>query len=215
MEKKDYIQKLSDAVLEMLDDEVVALSEAYIREGYPALEGIMQGLVDGMHRATELFEQEEYFIPEILLCSDTMNAGLAILRPHIPQSELGVKVRIVIGVVQGDSHDIGKNLVKIMLETAGYEVYDLGKDVLLQQFVDKAIEFNADIVAISTLMSTTMREMQQVIRLLHDAGIRDRVKVIVGGAPVSQQFAQRIGADGYSATAFEAVKLVQHLVGKG
>lgn len=213
MDKQEYLNRLADAVLEMLEEETVALSEAYIREGYPALEGIMYGLAEGMRRATELFEQEEYYIPEILLCSDAMNEGLAVLRPHIPQAAQEAKLRIVIGVVQGDSHDIGKNLVKIMLETAGYEVYDLGKDVPLPLFVEKAREVKADIVAISTLMSTTMKEMQQVIRLLEEAGIRDRLKVIVGGAPVSQQFADRIGADGYSATAFEAVKLVERLVG--
>lgn len=213
MDKQEYLIKLSDAVLEMRDEAAVSLAEAYVKEGYPAMEGIMQGLAAGMHRATALFEQEEYYIPEILLCSDAMNEGLAVLRPHIPQSSMEAKLKIVIGVVQGDSHDIGKNLVKIMLETAGYEVYDLGKDVPLSLFVEKAREVNADIVAISTLMSTTMKEMQRVIELLEEAGIRNRVKVIVGGAPVSQIFADRIGADGYSDTAVAAVKLVERLLG--
>lgn len=165
-----------------------------------------------MQRAADLYEREEYFIPELLLCSDAMYNGLDILRPHLEKSETQ-KHKIVIGVIEGDTHDIGKNLVRIMLEAAGYEMHDLGRDVALQKFVDKAKEINADVIAISTLMTTTMPGMGRVIEMLETEGLRDRIKVIVGGAPISPAFARKIGADGYAANAVDAVKLVDRLMG--
>jgi len=135
------------------------------------------------------------------------------LRPHLPAEEVEKeKPKGVIGVVEGDTHDIGKNLVKIMLETAGFEMHDLGRDVPLQSFVNKAKEVNADLVCLSTLMTTTMGGMETVINLLKDEGIRENMKVIVGGGPISQKFADMIGADGYSVNAVEAVKLSKSLL---
>ncbi len=134
----------------------------------------------------------------MLLCSDAMYVGLDILRPHLPETSSEDKVKAVIGVVEGDTHDIGKNLVKIMMETAGFEMIDLGRDVPLQKFVDTAIENHADIVCMSTLMTTTMGGMETVINLLKEAGIRDQVKVMIGGGPISQKFADKIGADSYT-----------------
>jgi corrinoid protein of di/trimethylamine methyltransferase len=211
--KAELLKVLSDCVVGMEDEAVVEAAEEYIAAGYPAMEGILKGLADGMQRAAVLYEEEEYYIPELLICSDAMYNGLAVLRPHAENTDSQKKHRIVIGVVEGDTHDIGKNLVRIMLETAGYEIHDLGRDVALQKFVDKAIEIDADVVAMSSLMSTTMSGMAEVIKMLEEAGIRNRVKVIVGGAPVSLAYAQRIGADGYSANAIEAVKLVDRLMG--
>ena len=211
--KLELLKALSDCVVDMEDESVVQVAMEYVAAGYPALEGIIQGLTDGMQRAAALYEADEYYIPELLICSDAMYNGLAVLRPHAENTASLKKHRIVIGVVEGDTHDIGKNLVKIMLETAGYEMHDLGRDVALPRFVDKAIEVDADVVAMSSLMSTTMSGMAEVIKMLEEAGIRDRVKVIIGGAPISLAFAQRIGADGYSANAIEAVRMVDRLLG--
>jgi len=135
-----------------------------------------------------------------------------ILRPHIKQENVSVKQKVVIGVVQGDTHDIGKNLVKIMLETSGFDVTDLGRDIPPLRFVETAKEINASIIALSTLMTTTMDGMGEVVRNLNEQGIRDKFKVIVGGGPISQGFANRIGADGYAHNAADAVKLAKRLV---
>ena len=210
--KDELLQELSRCVLEMEDETIATVAEEYAAAGYDPLDGILLGLVDGMNKAAELYEQEEYFIPELLICSDAMYQGLDILRPLLPQEDKVGKCKIVIGVVQGDTHDIGKNLVKIMLESAGYEMIDLGRDVPEERFIETVKESGAQVVALSTLMSTSMNNMKKVIEHLVAEGLRDRVKVIIGGAPISPAFAKKIGADGYSANAMEAVKLVQRLL---
>ena len=212
--QQEYLLALSDSVVNMEDEAVSEVAQEYIAAGYPALDGILKGLVDGMQKASVLYEQDEYFIPELLVCADAMYNGLAVLRPHLEQAESGQRYKVVIGVVEGDTHDIGKNLVRIMLESAGYETHDLGRDVPLQRFIDKAREVDASVIAISTLMSTTMPGMGKVIELLKAAGIRDRVKVLIGGAPISPAFARQIGADAYSPNAVNAVKVVGRLVGE-
>ena len=212
--KEELLEKLSECVVEMEDEEVVDVATEYVESGYPALDGIMEGLVDGMNKASDLYDEEEYFVTDLLLCSDAMYSGIDILKPHLPVEEnKGEKLKIVIGVVEGDTHDIGKNLVKIMLDTAGFEMYDLGRDVPLDNFVDKAIEVGASLICMSTLMTTTMNGMRIVIEKLKEKGIRDNVKVMVGGSPISQKYANEIGADGYSANAVGAVKLAKRLAG--
>jgi hypothetical protein len=212
--KEELLEKLSECVVEMEDEEVVDVANEYVEAGYPALDGIMEGLVDGMNKASDLYDEEEYFVTDLLLCSDAMYSGIDILKPHLPVEEnKGEKLKIVIGVVEGDTHDIGKNLVKIMLDTAGFEMYDLGRDVPLDNFVDKAIEVGASLICMSTLMTTTMDGMRIVIEKLKEKGIRDNVKVMVGGSPISQKYANEIGADGYSANAVGAVKLAKRLAG--
>ena len=212
--KEELLEKLSECVVEMEDEEVVDVATEYVESGYPALDDIMEGLVDGMNKASDLYDEEEYFVTDLLLCSDAMYSGIDILKPHLPVEEnKGEKLKIVIGVVEGDTHDIGKNLVKIMLDTAGFEMYDLGRDVPLDNFVDKAIEVGASLICMSTLMTTTMDGMRIVIEKLKEKGIRDNVKVMVGGSPISQKYANEIGADGYSANAVGAVKLAKRLAG--
>lgn len=210
--KEELLKRLSDGVLEMEEDDVAEAAQEYLDAGYPAFDGIMEGLVDGMNRASELYEQEEYFVTDVLLCSDAMYIGLDILRPYLPDNSGEEKVKAVIGVVEGDTHDIGKNLVKIMMETAGFEMIDLGRDVELQKFVDTAKEEHASLVCLSTLMTTTMGGMETVIHLLEEAGIRNQVKVMIGGGSISQKYADKIGADGYSQNAVEAVKLAKRLL---
>ena len=212
--KEELLEKLSECVVEMEDEEVVDVATEYVESGYPALDGMMEGLVDGMNKASDLYDEEEYFVTDLLLCSDAMYSGIDILKPHLPVEEnKGEKLKIVIGVVEGDTHDIGKNLVKIMLDTAGFEMYDLGRDVPLDNFVDKAIEVEASFICMSTLMTTTMDGMRIVIEKLKERGIRDNIKVMIGGSPISQKYANEIGADGYSANAVGAVKLAKKLAG--
>ncbi|MDO4533515.1 MAG: corrinoid protein [Coriobacteriia bacterium] len=212
--KEALIELMYDCVVEMEDEDVVDICNEYLEAGYDAYDGIMDGLVAGMNKASELYDEEEYFVTDVLLCSDALYAGLEVLRPHLKNTDAqGEQKKVVIGVVEGDTHDIGKNLVKIMLETAGFDMYDLGRDVPLDAFIEKAKEVDADIIAMSTLMTTTMGGMGTVIKKLEEAGIRDKVKVMIGGGPISRKFADEIGAEGYSRNAVEAVKLAKQLTG--
>jgi len=213
IEKETLFKELADAVVNMEEEQAVRLSREAIASGIDAYEAIDKGLIAGMTRAGELFEEEEYFIPELLMCSDAMYAGLEILKPHIKNNALAERPKIVIGVVEGDTHDIGKNLVKIMLESSGFELHDLGRDIVPTAFVDKAVEVNAQIIALSTLMTTTMDAMGEVVKILDQRGLHNRIKVMIGGGPISQQFADKIGADGYSAHAAGAVRLAKRLAG--
>jgi corrinoid protein of di/trimethylamine methyltransferase len=207
-------QQLADAVVEMDEEAAANLSQQAIDQGFDAFDAIDQGLAKGMSRAGELFEEEEYFVPELIICADAMNAGIAVLKPHLKPDAVAERHRAVIGVIEGDTHDIGKNLVRIMLESSGFEVLDLGRDISPKTFVDKAVETQAELILVSSLMTTTMDGMAEVVRILKDRGIRDQFKVAVGGGPVSQAFADRIGADGYSKNAAEAVRLCRNLIGK-
>ncbi|SNS25728.1 methylmalonyl-CoA mutase C-terminal domain-containing protein/methyltransferase cognate corrinoid proteins [Anaerovirgula multivorans] len=213
MNKEELLKVLSECVVEMEDEKVIGMAEEYIQSGYPAIDGIMQGLVDGMNKVADLYENEEYFIPELLICSDAMYNGLDVLRPYLEKSDSQQQCKVVIGVVEGDTHDLGKNLVKIMLESAGYELIDLGRDVPPVDFINVVKEKDASVVALSTLMSTATSNMKRVVELLVKEGMRDSVKVIIGGGPTSPEFAKKIGADGYSKNAVEAVKLVNRLMG--
>lgn len=211
--KEELLEKLAEDVVEMEDEDVVATAKEYLDAGYPAMEGLMNGLVKGMSKAGELFDAEEYFVTDVLLCSDAMYAGVDVFKPYLSKEDSGKKVpKAVIGVVEGDTHDIGKNLVKILMDTNGFEMFDLGRDVPLEQFVDKAEEVGADIIAMSTLMTTTMGGMKRVIEILKERGIRDKYTVMVGGSPISQKFADEIGADIYTANAVEAAEAAKRAV---
>ncbi|ABS40595.1 corrinoid protein [Clostridium botulinum] len=209
---EELIKKLSESVVEMEEEETVELAKECIENNISAYEAIDKGLAHGMNRAGELYEEGEYYIPELLMCSDAMYSGLEVLKPHLKKNDLGKKHKIVIGVIQGDTHDIGKNLVKIMMETEGFEVIDLGRDVPPRDFVDKAKEIEADIICMSTLMTTTMDGMEEVIKLLKEEGIRDKVTVMIGGGPISQNFADKIGADVYTTDASRAAKRAKKIV---
>lgn len=212
--ENELFKALSDAVVGMEEDLARELAIEAVERKIDAYTAIERGLVDGMGRAGELFESEEYFIPELLLCSDAMYAGLDILRPHLKIEDANQRrFKVVIGVVEGDTHDIGKNLVKIMLEASGFDVIDLGRDIPPQRFVEIAVSENADVIALSTLMTTTMDAMAEVVERLQKTNLRERFKVIVGGGPISPAFADRIHADGYANSAPNAVKLVKQLAG--
>ncbi|OAA82852.1 corrinoid protein [Clostridium ljungdahlii] len=212
--KDDLLKELSDSVLNMQEEETIEISKKCVENNINAYEAIDKGLADGMNRAGKLYEEEEYYIPELLLCSDAMYSGLDILKPHLEREETESKAKVVIGVVEGDTHDIGKNLVKIMMETEGFEVIDLGRDIPPIDFVNKAKEVGASIIALSTLMTTTMDGMAEVINLLKKEGLRDKISVMVGGGPISQSFADKIGADAYTLDASKAAKRAKALIKK-
>ena len=213
--KEELLQQLSDCVFEMEDEEVAGVADEYIEAGYEALDGVLKGLVDGMNRAGQMYEDEEYFVTDLLVCSDAMYNGLEVLKPHLPQEKAtgAVNYKCVIGVVEGDTHDIGKNLVRIMLETAGFEMFDLGRDVPLTSFVEKAKDVDAQLICLSTLMTTTMPGMKEVVDMLEKYGIKSKVKVMIGGGPISQAYCDQINADGYAVNAISAVSLAKKLVG--
>lgn len=210
--KEDYFQELSNAVVDMDEDKAREVALEVVKNKIDVFEAIDRGLSHGMARAGLLYEEEEYFIPELLLCADAMYEGLEILKPHVKALGEGEKEKIIIGVIQGDTHDIGKNIVKMMLETAGYHIYDLGRDVPPRAFLEKANEVNAKIIAVGTLMSTTMDGMLELINLLKANNTRVNHKVMIGGGPVSQAFADRIGADAYAPNAMEAVRIAKELL---
>ncbi|MBV7276950.1 corrinoid protein [Clostridium thailandense] len=212
--RETLLRGLSDAVVEMEEEKSVEIAKECIEKGINAYEAIDKGLADGMNRAGVLYEEEEYYIPELLMCSDAMYSGLDVLRPHLETKDTDGKHKIVIGVVQGDTHDIGKNLVRIMMETEGFEVIDMGRDVPPRNFVNKAKEVGADIIVLSTLMTTTMDGMAEVIKILKEEGLKDKVKVMIGGGPISQSYATKIGADGYTTDASKAAKFAKELVNK-
>lgn len=210
--KEKLLKDLAESVVDMEEDDAVQVANDFIESGYDAYEGISNGLAVGMDEAGKLYEEEEYYIPELLMCSDAMYAGMDVLKPHLKYDETEEKYKAVVGVVEGDTHDIGKNLFKIMLETTGFEVYDLGRDVPPSEFINKAKELGAKLIGLSTLMTTTMDNMEIVINLLKEEGIRDDVVVMVGGGPISQSFADKIGADGYAPEASRAARLAKDLV---
>lgn len=210
--KEEILQDLATAVIDMDEETARSVAREAIDAGIAACEAINEGLVKGMQVVGDKYEQQEYFIPEVLLCSDAMMAGLEILQPYLPKDSNKMAEKVVIGVVQGDTHDIGKNLLKIMLEASGFKVYDLGRNVPLEYFVAKALEVDAKIIALSTLMTTTMEGMRIVIEELKNRGIRNDFLVLIGGGPISQAFAGEIGADLYAADANSAVRKLKELL---
>ena len=211
--KDEILQGLADAVIQMDEDRAVALAHEAIATGLDAYEAISEGLARGMAVVSEKYDNEEYFVPEILLCSDAMYAAIEVLKPHLKPDSAGAPLKVVIGVIEGDTHDIGKNIVRIMLDTAGFEVHDLGRDVPVDQFVAKAREVAADVIAVSTLMSTTRDGMRRLVQKLVAEGVRDQFKVLIGGPPVSWAYCREIGADAYGSSAPEGVRLVRELGG--
>lgn len=185
-----------------------------LKNGISPIDIIQKGLAPGMKIIGDKFAKLEVYLPSLLLASDTMKAGMEILKPHILKR--GVKVprigEVVIGTIEGDIHEIGKDIVATMLEVAGFEVYHLGKDVPISDFIKKAEEVNADIIAVSALMTTTMQNMPRFIKLLEDLGLREKYEVMVGGGSVLPDWAVEIGADGYGSNATEAVKEAKRLI---
>ncbi len=202
----------------VIDGDAVAaasLAEAALANGVPPLDAIEMGFVPGLSHVGEQFALGELFLPDMMLAARAMQKAIAILEPEMARQSAvrNVVGRVVIGTVKGDIHEIGKNLVGMMLSTSGFEVHDLGVDVAPDRFVEAAREHNADIIGVSALLTTTMAGQRTVVEALAAAGMRPRVKVIVGGAPASESWAAEIGADGYSEDAIGAVALARKLLG--
>ncbi len=210
-------QSMAQSIIDGDPDAAADLARKAIEAGIDPLEAINKGFVPGVDYVGEQYSKGEMFLPDLVLAGEAMKAAIAVLEPEIARQggqrqTLGT---VVIGTVEGDIHDIGKTLVATMLSVGGFRVYDLGVDVPIAKFVEKAREVNADIVGMSALLTTTMVRQRDVIEALEDAGLRARVKVMVGGAPVTRAWAQEIGADGYSEDAIGAVAVAKQLVSAG
>jgi corrinoid protein of di/trimethylamine methyltransferase len=204
---------LYDAIVAGDTKAALTAARAALDAGVDPVELVSRQMIPAMDEVGRLFACEEYFVPELLLASRAMKGALELVRPLLTASGVEPVGRVVIGTVEGDLHDIGKNLVASMLEGAGFEIIDLGADVPPARFIQAIQEKNADIACLSALLTVTMPAMRGTIEAIRQAGIRDRVKVLVGGAPVTQQYAEEIGADGYSDNASGAVGLVRKLMG--
>lgn len=212
----ELFKAMEQAVIDGDGDECIRLAEEVIKRGIDPAEALEKGFGSGMEILGEQFERKEVFLPEIMFAEDAMKGAIDTLTPVI-EKDGGVsekKGRVVIGTIQGDVHDIGKNIVALFMNVAGFEVTDLGKDVKVRNFIDTAVKEDADIIAASALMTTTMIYMPEMIKQLKELELRDRFKVMFGGAPVIEDWTKEIGADGYGLTAKEAVQAASSLMEK-
>jgi corrinoid protein of di/trimethylamine methyltransferase len=212
--REEVMKNLSEGVVEYSEDQVKEWANIAVDEGVDAFDAIMNGLAAGMEIVGDLYDRQEYFVPEILMCADALYAGLDILRPHMKiDPSADKKGQVVIGTVQGDVHDIGKNLIKMMFDVAGFTVHDLGRDVPLEKFAEEQLRTDAEIVALSAMMTTTMMGMKKVIQMIKDKN--PNVAIMLGGAPVTKDVANLFGADGYAESAGnavqEAIKMISRL----
>ena len=206
------LEDIQNCVLDGELDEIKDLVQKAVDEGIDPAAIINDGLIGGMNIVAPLFKSGEMFVPEVMESADTMNEGMQVVKPLITDADMPTKGKVIIGTVNGDLHDIGKNLVVLMMESRGYTVIDMGVDVKEEQFVEAIKEHKPDIVGMSSLLTTTMMKIDDTIKMINESGLRDQVKIIIGGAPISQEFADDIGADGYSEDAFTAVELCDRMM---
>ena len=214
MGKNDILELLKNQIVALDNKAVTVNTTKALEQGINPLDIIEHGLLQGLNIIGEKFENDEVFLPELMRAAEAFKSAMAILQPKIQELGGSTKKRgiIVIGTVKGDLHYIGKNIVKLLLETSGYEVHDLGVDVDLFKFIDTATQFRADVIALSALLTTTLVGQKDLIDALMSMGKRDQYKVIVGGSAVTKEWADEIGADGYGETAYQAVELVNKLI---
>jgi 5-methyltetrahydrofolate--homocysteine methyltransferase len=210
----ELLKQIATSLQEGDDAKVGELTRQAVAEKMPARQILDQGLVAGMNVVGALFRDHEIFLPDVLLAARAMYAGLDVLKPLLESEKVPAQGKVVIGTIQGDLHDIGKNLVGIMLRGAGFDVIDLGNDVAPEKFVDTATREQAQVIGMSALLTTTMTGMQRVVGLLDAKGQRGRIKTIIGGAPVTAEYAREIGADAFGFDAASAVERVKELVGQ-
>lgn len=208
----ETLSQMSTAIIEGDMGAMPELTREALNEGHSAKEILDNGLMPGMDHVGVEFKAGNMFVPEVLRSARAMQASMEILKPLLAESGEKMVGKLLLGTVKGDLHDIGKNLVAMMCEGAGFEVKDLGKDIAPEQFVQAVKEYEPDIVGMSALLTTTMRTMEHTIKALEEAGVRDRVKIMVGGAPVTQSFADQIGADGYASNAAAASEMAKKFV---
>jgi 5-methyltetrahydrofolate--homocysteine methyltransferase len=207
----DIIQAIYDGVIDGQSPLVKEKVSEALEAGLPPADILNEGMIAAMAEVGRRFEEGEYYVPEMLIAARAMQSGMALLKPHLLQSDIKSAGKVAIGTVKGDLHDIGKNLVAMMLEGAGFEIQDLGTDVAAEKFVEAARN-GAGVIAMSALLTTTMTNMKATIAALEEAGVRRDVKVMIGGAPVTESYAQQIGADGYAVDASRAVAVAKSLV---
>lgn len=212
--KEEILKNIKDALMKGNRDAVVKLTKSALDEGVEIKRILDEGLISGMEIIGNKFKRNEIFIPEVLISAKAMHAGMAILEPHFVKCGIKPIGKVAIGTVKGDLHDIGKNIVSMMLKGACFDIEDFGIDVPVAKFVDAAKVGGVDVIAMSSLLTTSMNSMRETIKALKDSGVRDRVKVIVGGAPVTKDFADSIGADGYAKNAAMAVDKIKELIKK-
>jgi 5-methyltetrahydrofolate--homocysteine methyltransferase len=207
------IEELHQAIIDGARETAVTKVQAALEAGLDAATILNEGMVSAMAEVGHLFEIGEYFVPEMLVSARAMQAGMNVLRPALVQAEVKAAGKVVIGTVKGDLHDIGKNLVAMMLEGASFEIIDLGTDVAPEKFVAAVLEHHPQLLGLSALLTTTMPYMATTIEALKTAGLREQVKIMLGGAPVTESYAREIGADGTAVDASQAVKLARSLMG--
>ncbi len=208
------IEKIFEGILDGNSKLVVEMINQAIEAGVAPASILNDGMIAAMAQVGKLFEEGEYFVPEMLIAARAMQRGLDVLKPFLSEDDVQSPGKVVIGTVKGDLHDIGKNLVAMMLEGAAFEVIDLGTDVSPERFIEAVRTNNAQIIAMSALLTTTMPNMKTTIEALKEVGIRDQVKVLIGGAPITQSYADQIGADGFAEDASRAVAKAKILLGK-
>jgi len=206
------LSELYESVIQGKSDQATSLVQDALDQEVGVEDILQKGLVSAMSEVGDRFERGEFYVPEMLIAARAMQAGMSLLRPYLVASGVEAAGTAVLGTVKGDLHDIGKNLVSMMLEGAGFSVIDLGTDVSPEVFAQTVREQNADIVGMSALLTTTMQSMRQTIEAIEDVGWRDKVKIMVGGAPLTDEFAREIGADGYAPDASRAVTLAKSWV---
>ena len=210
MGKAEWLEKAVQSIMEADEEAAVQVARDALADGVEPLEMLNNGFSEGIRQMGDLFDRGEVFLPGLIMASEAMVAGVKVLEEALPEGEAGQKMgTVVIGTIEGDVHDIGKGIVATMLRVYGFEVHDLGRDVPIQAYVDKAIEVNANVVGSSALMTTTQAGQKKLEQALKDAGIRDKVKTMVGGAVSTQHWADKIGADLYAETATEAVMILK------
>ncbi len=212
MDEMEILKGLANAVVQGDSDASKKYANEAVSSGVDAYNAINNGCAQGMAIISKKYDDGEVYVPDILVASQAMYDAITILKPHIKTEATSKPGKIVLGVVEGDVHDIGKNIVKIMLDAAGFNVIDLGRDVRLKQFIETVKSENPDMLGLSALMTMSMMAIPETITMLKDAGIREKVKVIIGGAPVSAMFAEKVGADGYGQNAPDAVKLAKKIM---
>ncbi|MDW7673248.1 MAG: corrinoid protein [Bacillota bacterium] len=211
--QQNLLEEIYDRLIEGEAQQVKDLTEKALEKGYTPEVILQKSLVAAIEVVGWRYRQDEIFVPDILMASRAMHAGLYVLRPYLSNSDRKYNITIILGTVAGDLHDIGKNYIGMMLKGAGFNVIDIGIDVPAEKFLEAIQEYRPEVVGMSALLTTTMAEIQTNIALLEEQDIRSQVKVIIGGAPVTKEFAEAVGADGYADDVFEAVELVKNLVG--
>lgn len=204
------VEEIKNAVIEMKVEETVQLVREAVKNGVSAEEILAEGLISALKVVGEKFKRDEIFLPEVMLSANAFKASFEIIKPSLQAGNYQPRAKVVIGTVFGDVHDIGKNIVCALLEGNGYQIIDLGVNVPIKKFIDALRKEQARFLGMSTLLTTTLPEMEKVIKALKDEGLRERIKVIIGGAAVSKEYAERIGADGYGEDAQEGVEIINH-----